>query len=159
MEKRKYTKRDIYEPMENKIGQDGVAEFKEDGVLATQGFETVPAINGKKAKLDALAFYNEPVTVHIADAYDENADSNFAVWVNGIPEVFWRGQEKTVKRMYVEGLARAKPVGFTSQEYMMDNGAKAYRYPSRTGMRYPFSVVEDKNPIGREWLRGVQAQP
>jgi hypothetical protein len=28
-----------------------------------------------------------------------------------------------------------------------------------TALKYPFTVLEDKNPIGREWLENILRQP
>ena len=112
-----------------------------------------------KDKAELLRFYAEPVTVMIHETAEEQADSNFAISVNGVPEVFWRGETKTVKRMYVEGLCRAKPVAFGNVEYTDDAGVRKFKWPASRGLRYGFTVVEDKNPRGGAWLRRTLAEP
>lgn len=159
------------EPMEM-LPPDSMREFKEaapgerttdratNPELMAETIEVVPALDlHKKDKLAALSFDNEPVTVHIHETSDEQADSNFSISVGGKTEVFFRGQTKTVARKFVEGLCRAKPVGFRWEEYTRDDGSRAVRYPSRTGLRYPFSIVKDPNPrAGQEWANRIIRQ-
>lgn len=116
----------------------------------------LPEFN-EKAKM--LSFMNEKVTVVIHETSDKNADGVFDISVNGRPKTFVRGHEFTVKRIYVEGLARAKPVHYDNKEYVDGDGVRKVRNPSRKGLRYPFAVVEDSNPVGRRWLKMVLAQP
>ena len=110
-------------------------------------------------KAKALAFMNEPVTVAIHDSSGQHDDAVFDVSVNGRSVIFVRGQEYTVQRKFVEGLARAKPVHFDNQEYVDVDGIRKVRHPSRKGLRYPFAVVKDDNKIGRQWLKTILAQP
>lgn len=156
------------EPMEM-LPPDSMREFKEpkpgdqvsDPQMMSDTIEVVPAIElCKKEKLDALNFDNEPVTVHIHETSDEQSDSNFSISVGGRSMVFRRGESKTVPRKFVEGLCRAKPVGFRWEEYTRDDGSRAVRYPSRTGLRYPFSIINDPNPRGgQEWANRIIKQP
>ena len=113
----------------------------------------------RREKLEALKFDTEPVTVHIHESSDEQADGNFSISVGGKHQVFFRGETKTVQRKFVEGLCRAKPVGFRWEEYQKDDGSRAVRYPKRTGLRYPFSIVKDANPKGGlAWANGIIKQ-
>lgn len=153
--------RKIIEPMEEQIGQDGVYEFDEDGdepVLVAPKMESVedPAAADKLANMQ---FMEDMITIHVHDVAEDNADQVFMVGVNGKQEVFKRGETKTVKRYIVETLARAKPVRFRNQEFTMDDGTRAFRYPSNTGLRYPFSIVHDPHPKGADWIKAVLAQP
>lgn len=141
------------------IGQDGTAHFDKDGVLVHVEQRTLddPFL---AAKIKELAFMEELVTVEIADTAEEQADIGFVISVQNKPETFMRGQQKTVKRKFVEGLARAKKTAF-GNVLTVDpvNGEQAYVHPSKTGLRYPFSVIRDDNPRGREWLHAVLRQP
>ena len=105
-----------------------------------------------KEKLERLRFFAEKVKIVIHDTAEEQADPRFSVWVNGREWIFVRGLEYTVPRYVVEGLCRAKPVGFTNQEYVKEDGTRSVRWPTKTGLRYGFSVVEDSEK-GREWLK------
>ena len=105
-------------------------------------------------------FMQEPVTVHVHESSEEQAQLTIGVWVNGRQEIFQRGKEKTVKRMFVDGLARAKPANYSNEEYVMKDGStRDVRWPKHRGLRFPFSVVYDANPRGSEWLRSVLREP
>jgi len=146
------------EPMEQQIGQDGVTAMDTiTGELDRPGITNPdsPEFNDKMAM---EAFMQEPVTVLIQHTNEEHEAPYFEISVNGTREIFHRGEQKTVKRLFVEGLARAKPVKFRNEEYMRE-GIRTVRWPSTTGLRYPFSVVEDRNPKGPAWLKAVLAQP
>ena len=107
-----------------------------------------------------LMFMVEPVTVEIHDVADEHAEPAFVIMVNGENETFRRGEIKTVKRYFVEGLARARKTGYRNVEQVnRHTGQKEYVYPAMTGLRYPFSVTDDRNPRGRDWLKHTLRQP
>ena len=101
----------------------------------------------------------EPVTVMVMESTDDNADQIVSVWVNGRVQNFIRGNPQTVRRCYVERLARAKKTVYsqTLDERQGESAFNAMR--ARYGLRYPFSVIEDKNPNGAAWLRGILAEP
>lgn len=145
------------EAMEQQIGQDGTARFEDDELIkvATSTLDD-PAM---MAKVSTLAFMEEPVMVEIQEVSEDQADPGFPIFVNGQVELFRRGERKVVKRKFVEGLARAKKTGYRNQ-LVVDpiTREQTYEYPSKTGLRYPFSVVEDKNPRGADWLKAVLRQ-
>lgn len=146
------------EAQEQQVGQDGTAHFDGDELIKVQG-QSLDDPNMMK-KLDIMKFMEEPVAVEIHEVADEQADIGFAIWVNGQSEVFRRGERKTVKRKFVEGLARAKKTGYGNQlRVNRDTGEQEYIYPSKTGLRYPFSVVHDANRMGADWLKAVLRQP
>jgi hypothetical protein len=152
--------RKTFEPMEQNLGEDYVREASEvDGEAV---IETPSNVNPNSAefqhKTASLAFMEEPVQVHIHDTSEKNADPVFDISVNGKKKTFVRGQEYTVKRKFVEGLARAKPVSFGNEEYTKPSGERAVRWPSHRGLRYGFSVVRDDNPRGKAWLKDILAQ-
>ena len=147
-----------FEAEDQQVGQDGDRYFEGDEIVQVDMKKLDDDV--LKGKMDILRFMEELVTVEIHDVSEENADHGFTIWVNGKPETFYRGQSKTVKRMFVEGLARARKTGYKCVERINpETGIKEYIYPSHTGLRFPFSVLEDRNPKGREWLKQTLRQP
>lgn len=114
----------------------------------------------------ALLMAEEPITIRIEPSQQENAPTVVDVWCNGKgAEVMdpktgkWIeinclpiGGVITTKRKYVEILARAKfdtiatKTGDTRQENPEN------RLVRNTGSKAVFSVLQDDNPKGREWL-------
>lgn len=133
-------------------------DIEHDFVLETPDTDDInsPAF---KAKQDHEMFMKEKVTISIGTTNDKFADKIFNISVNGTPFTFIRGNEYTVPRYVVEGLCRCKPIHYDNEEYVDTDGTKKVRQPSSTGLRYDFSVIEDRNPRGRAWLRSVLAQP
>lgn len=153
-----------FEPMEQQVGQDSVRQFEthagmgEDEVILTKPGQDIddPIFAEKAANLE---FMNDMVTVNIHTTNEQNAAPYFEITVNGKPMIFHRGKKYTVRRYFVEGLARAKPVNFRNEEFTMSDGVRSVRWPSSTGLRYGFSVEHDPHPRGLDWLRSVISQP
>lgn len=141
-------------------GNDGDVTFTEDGgqqVLDKPSeIETERVFN--EDKLRDMAFNNEYITVRIEMVSDEKAAPVFEIEVNGEKAFFRRGEVKKVKRMFVEGLARAKPINYGSQEYRGDDGLTHIRYPTTTGVRYPFQIV-NPTALDEAWIQAILAQP
>jgi hypothetical protein len=147
-----------FEAMEQQIGQDGTAHFDDTSLVRVEG-KTLDDPDMLK-KLQMEAFMEEMVTVEISEVSEEQADHGFPIFVNGQCEIFFRGERKAIKRKFVEGLARAKKTGYRNVlKVDRDTGEQEYVWPSKTGLRYPFSVIEDKNRMGADWLRSVLRQP
>lgn len=150
-----------YEAGQDGLGAEHVAEAKEVGGESIiveppqRGLDDPNFID----KAEHEKFMHERVRVHISEARDKFDDPSFIVAVNGRQEVFFRNQEKTVKRMFVEGLARARPVHYGNEETRDSQGVMSYRWPAKRALRYPFSVIEDPNPRGREWLSNIMREP
>lgn len=109
-------------------------------------------------KLAMLAFFDEKVTVRIATTTDRNADQIFEITINGKTEMFRRGETKTVKRMFVDRMARLKSTTYDHEEVTNSEGIKQIVYKPSTALRYDFSVVRDDNPLGDSWLRSTLAE-
>jgi len=107
---------------------------------------------------DQMAFNEELVTIRVHESTDKFAENPVEVFCNGIAQRFLRGQDQVVKRKYVEVLARAKMTTYGNQKITIGDGEESYVYPSHTALRYPFAVVEDQNPKGRDWLKSVLAE-
>lgn len=105
-----------------------------------------------------LAFMEELVTVLVHESQQENDIPLVDVYVNGVAQFFPRGEPVTCKRKYVEGLARAKPVAISTEVRERNSENPTNVVHRRQSLRYPFSVIEDKNPNGSAWLRKVLAE-
>ncbi len=109
-------------------------------------------------KLRNIAFMEEMVMVDIHTSSNQFDDQVFEISVNGESVIFKRGERKAVPRKFVEGLARAKPIGYSSQEFRDEAGLTQIRYPTHIGVRYPFSLV-NASPRDTAWLQHVLGQP
>jgi hypothetical protein len=155
-----------HEAAEQELGGGGAAEFAaSEGPVLDENFNNliIPmnfdiSTPAGKIKAEYEAFMREPLTVHIHSNTDLQSEKVFAISVNGRPCLFKRDETKTVPRMYVEGLARAKPVGYDNQEYLRNDGRQDVRYPEQVGLRYSFSLVNAK-PSDQAWLNHVLRQP
>jgi len=152
-----------FEPMEQDMGTERAAteaaiDPAGDAVLVDQGLHDVDSPEFTD-KMDLLAFMEEPVGVFIHETSEKDADMVFDIQVNGKAHVFRRGQTLVVRRKFIEGLARAKPVHYDNVEFVQKDGTNNVRWPGRRGLRYPFTVMEEHNPRGKAWLTAILAQP
>jgi hypothetical protein len=104
------------------------------------------------------AFMNELVTVMVHSTTDENQPPQVIVNCNGMNQPIMRGYPTTIKRKYVEILARMKETKY-SQLTRNPAAPDQIDMVARHGLSYPFDLVEDKNPRGRAWLTNVMAEP
>jgi hypothetical protein len=114
----------------------------------------------------ALLMAEDPITIQIEPGQDENAPRVVDCWVNGKgAEVLdprtgkWMelnclpiGGPITTKRKYVEVLARAKFDNIQTKTGDMTQELPENRIVRNTGRKAVFSVLEDRNPKGRDWL-------
>ena len=108
---------------------------------------------------DMEAFMNEPVTIVVMSSGAENETNMVQVGVNGVTQFIRRDEPITVKRKYVERLARCKPTDF-NQALDDSRGEVSFNILTRRhALKYPFTVIEDKNPRGSGWLRNILAEP
>lgn len=114
--------------------------------------------------LAELAFMDEPVTIRLHPSSDVNAISTFEVRVNGKGgeilrngrwfEATWLpvGEEITIKRKYLEVIARAK-IDTIKTPKMAALAENPDNRPTRaTSAVHTFSVIEDRSPRGAAWL-------
>lgn len=125
-------------------------------IRTTAGIDVVDKPMPKDA-LDLEAFMNEPVTIIVNPATDPDEPRLVQVGVNGVNQFLARGEPITVKRKYVEVLARAKRTNFT-QTLDERLGEGMNHLKAMHLLRFPFSVIEDRNTNGGPWLRGVLAE-
>lgn len=103
-----------------------------------------------------MRFNEEKVIVIV----HEEADAKYpepciSVWNGGRHQLFPRGVEITCARKFLEVLARSKPVRYGNVEFVNEEGVRDVKWPKRVSHRYPFTVVEDRNPLGRAWLKKI----
>ena len=107
---------------------------------------------------DTMAFNEELIKVMVHETTDPNATPIPDVYVNGIGQRFIRGQKQDVKRKFVELLARSRKTTYSQEKVRDDNGNESYRNVPHTALAYPFSVLEDQNPRGADWLTAILAE-
>lgn len=150
----------IAHPDELDIGQDHSIELDSDLTieqirdrLNSSTIDVVSAV-GFKSHAENLAFMEEIVAVCVFPTQDKNAEQIVEVFNDGTAQRFIRGQWQTVKRKYVEVLARAKQFSVQTPETMDRDGNRTTRIDTSHGLRYPFEM-KDKNPRGSAWLSSI----
>lgn len=120
--------------------------------------ELVIATNLEKSYAEQLAFLEEPVEVMVAEPQDEKESNLVQLFVQGRSQMIIPGQPIVIKRKYLEVLARAKQIRYKPVVKINDlTGAPVNMMIPRLVLRYNFSVIQDKNPKGAEWLRRILA--
>jgi len=118
---------------------------------------------------DELAFNEEPVTVRFSPGMDRFAPKFVDCSVNGKGiEVLMNGRwmevfqvpinaNVTMKRKYLEVFARCKhtDVIARSRGVTFDGSQPINDTIPTTNLKHPFSVLEDRNPRGAEWLTRI----
>jgi hypothetical protein len=111
------------------------------------------------SKADKLAFMEEPVTILVMSSGDQNEIPLVQVAVNGVTQFIRRDEPITVKRKYVERLARCKKTDF-NQALDDSQGEVSFNVLTRRhSLRFPFSVIQDPNPNGAGWLKQILTEP
>lgn len=129
-------------------------EGKLDRSALRDDMEVIPNEVVMNDMAEALAFMEEPIKVIVHDSADLNAEPIVELNVNGINQYIIRGQEQVIKRKYVEVLARARRVA-TKTVTGVQGDRVVNQVSQHSAVRYPFSVIEDPNPRGRAWLKGL----
>ena len=99
-----------------------------------------------------LAFMEELMEIMVHEAADENAENPVCIGNNGIFVQFYRGVPTITRRKFVDCLI-VKQEKITTPESTTANGERVRLIKRHAALKYPFSVLEDKNPKGAEWLR------
>lgn len=120
--------------------------------------------------LQELAFMEEPVMIRIEESGGGDfPETHVPVQVNGRGaevlntttgkwmELTWLpiGVAMTVKRKYVEVLARSKSDSIRTQHEDATVERPSNRVVRRTKSNYPLSILGDDNPRGHEWLSRI----
>lgn len=140
------------------VGQRTHIDIPGEGVIdrsamREEGVEIVPA-----AAMDGyateLAFMEELVEVEVHESTDPNAEPIVELYCNGTPQRLIRGVPHAVKRKFVQILANARQTSMTTTT-KVDGDNVVNRINKHSALRYPFRVVRDDNPRGRDWLRNT----
>lgn len=106
-------------------------------------------------KAAMLAFMEEPVTIRPATSTDKNAEQVFELTINNRTELFRRGESKTVRRCFVDLMARLKVTSYTQAEVTNAEGIKQVLNQPHTALKYDFAMERDANPMGESWLKAT----
>ncbi len=124
-----------------------------------------------EAYLAELAFYEEPVTIVINPSNHKNAASIFENWSNGTrAEMFINGRwvqvgdlpvgkRITIKRKIVEHIIRARVESVQTDHEDATVASPRNRIVRTPSQVHSFSIVEDKNPRGADWLSMAYDRP
>jgi hypothetical protein len=117
-------------------------------------------MHGFADKAEKLRFMEEKITIHLSEPYGPTDEHSVFLSINGEPPYpgnHWlrRGVEHTIKRKFVEQLAKAKATTYT-QPFKQETSERANVMRPARSMRYPFQVTNDPNPKGVNWLRAMQ---
>lgn len=147
------SRKEIYAGAEH-LGNESPVQFGEIPEGDSE-IERVVAVDDQSAKFEQ--FMNEPVTVVVQSTSDETEGDYVQVGVNGVTQYFRRDVAQTVKRKFVARLARAKRTDYR-QSLDFSLGEKMNMMSRHHSLKYPFTVIEDKNPIGSAWLKSLLSQ-
>ena len=103
-------------------------------------------------------FMEDVLVIEISPATTDNEVPCVILNVNGTNQPVWRGHATPVKRKFVEVLARMKETRYSQAPTNYINPEISNALQPRTGIAYPFQVLEDQHPNGRAWLRQILAE-
>lgn len=130
-----------------------------DGTLATGGasIDVIDTNALNKNWMDDIAFMEEEMEIIVMETSDENAENPVTVGNQGIFKQFYRGQPTVAKRKFVDCLI-VKTGRVTTPKIKNNAGEDAFAIRQQSAHKYPFSVLQDRNPKGAEWLRRRMAE-
>ena len=142
----------------------------EAAVPPQEAAHTVPEILGKQHHkpietesvrlgmdhVELAAFMEEPVEIQVAELREDSGMLGFPITVNSDVQWVMGGATQTIKRKYVEVLARARTT--TYKQHNDPTNPAASRPIPRTVFSYPFSVIRDSEK-GKAWLKEILNQP
>lgn len=123
--------------------------------IKTQQSPIEKAVEGD---IDMEAFMDDRIVIRVAESSIEGENEVIVPNVNTVNQPIIRGREQTVKRRFVEALARCRVTTYEQRVPDLSNPANIQMVP-KVILRYPFSVIKDPNPLGKEWLDQILAQP
>lgn len=151
----------VLDTAKEQVGQDTTIHMPVTGAPRLERESDVEAVHsGVDPKwAEEMKFMEEIVVINIHPSPNPNEEKWVPLFNNGRAHYVLRGVDTPVKRKYVEVLLNAKKTTYGNIEDRDHEGNLRVRYPSQTGLMYPFQVVEDKNPKGMEWLKKKLSQP
>ena len=108
--------------------------------------------------LAELAFMEEKITIRLERTSEKNAPGFIDIGVNGRTEWLEKGKPISIARKYVEVLARCKSDMFETVAPNAESGEVVNRLSRNTLQKHPFTVIQDQNPRGYDWLTNILAQ-
>jgi len=111
-----------------------------------------------KDYLDALAFMEEVMEIMVLETSDENAENPVLVGNGGQFQQFFRGFPTQTKRKFVDSLI-VKTSRVTTPKIRNGAGEDSFAIRQSSAHKFPFTVIQDGNPKGAEWLRQRLASP
>lgn len=113
-----------------------------------------------KAKAERTKFDQESVLIRVEESHIDDGmhDTSFSVSVNGNKLILEEGKEYAVPRAFVELLLRNIYTTVGCKKVVDSDGSESYEHPLRSSQRYPISIVEDKNPMGRAWYNSIRSE-
>ena len=147
----------IIEASEQPLGHTVRSAPTEDKPLGEPQLVAVADRMPDPEKAAMLAFMEELVTIRPATTTDKNAEQIFELTINGKTELFRRGEVKTVKRKYIDLMARLKVTAYTQREITGPDGERQIVSDPHTALKYDFAMVSDPNPKGESWLKATLA--
>ena len=106
---------------------------------------------------DQEKFANDILSIRVHPDSSEGALPVICPSVNALNQPIIRGVVSNVKRKYVEALARCR---ITQYQQRVPDAARPenIQMDEVTVIAYPFVVLHDPHPNGREWLESILAQ-
>jgi len=138
----------------DKLGKDKAMEQSE---LGDHGPIEKVTENDFAKTAELAAFMNNVLTILIHPSSEEGALDVVTPQVNGLNQPVIRGVESKIKRKYVEALARTRGTKYV-QRIVDSNRPENIQLVSQTTLSYPFAVLYDPSPNGRQWLDGILSQ-
>jgi hypothetical protein len=120
--------------------------------------QSIEMVTEREFAAEQELFMNELVTINVYTDATQGALEVITLTVNGINQPVIRGLDQTVKRKYVECLARSRVTSYKQITRNANEPDKIEMLPM-SGLTYPFSLREDRNPKGPAWLQAILQQP
>lgn len=128
--------------------------------IENAGFDDIQLVSESDLATTAAddKFMMEQVTIMIMETTDAKAPPYADVTVEHMRAIIPRGVPFKVPRCIVEVLARMREDRYTQ---MMDRDGSGEitmaNLRKQSGLAFPFTVIEDKNPKGGAWLANILA--
>ncbi len=110
-----------------------------------------PIVNTPE-QIKKLAFMEEPMTILLHENADPNAEDPVTVGNNGKFVAFFRGKPTLTKRKFVSGLIVKVNTITTDEGIIPGTIERVGLIRTHSAHKYPFQIIEDKNPRGSEWV-------
>ena len=138
------------------MGVESVIEVGDIGRGEDEGIQTHV---GGMSTADIENFMEDELLVMLTSTGADGEAPFVHVGVNGVTKLLPREQPIMLKRKFVEVLARAQPMNVSTDSGESPGDQITFNNVNRSlSSLCSFSVLEDKNPRGREWLTRVMRE-